>query len=369
VIPFDPADPGADWSGVDPAERAYLTALAGGVDERVANVDTRWLALRSGARVLPLTVNDGARSASYVCSPRAAYVDYARREGELVGMGGPLVGAALVGADRVLAAARIDRIVHIDNWLLSTNLHGEWAGADLPAIRAALAVRFPDHILAIRSVDAWSNPTLTQASRADGWVMVPSRQIWVVDDLARDWLPRNAHGNDRRLVARSGLALGPAVPEDAARIASLYHQLYVGKYSALNPVFTARWVAETMVSGLIDYRVARDANGTPVAVAGLLVRGGVATPPVVGYDRGWPQAAGLYRIATWLFMTAALERGLRLHASAGAAHFKRLRGARGVIEYWAMHVDHLSRPRRVAIRALAAGLERWAVPMMRANGW
>ena len=370
MILFDPADPAADWPAIDAAERAYLTALGTGVGERVANVATRWLALRSGERVLPVTVNDGARSASYVCSPRAAYIDYARRESELVGVrDGGLVRAALSGAGRVLAAARIDRVVHIDNWLLSTNLHGGWTGADLPAIRRMLAARFPDHLLAIRSVDDWSSPALAAAGRADGWIMVPSRQIWVLDDLARDWRPRNAHGNDRRLVVRSGLTIGPAHAADAARIADLYHQLYVGKYSALNPVFTARWIAETMASGLIDYRVARDAGGVPVAVAGLLVRDGIATPPVVGYDRTWPKEAGLYRIATWMFMQAAAERGVRLHASAGAAHFKRLRGARGVIECWAMSAAHLSRPRRLAIRTLAAGLERFAVPMMRRHGW
>ena len=367
---FDPTDPGADWPAIDPGERAYLTAMAAGVTERIANVDTRWLALRIGDRVLPVTVNDGARGGSYVCSPRAAYIDYALRETELVRVrGAGMVRAALTGAERVLAAARVDRVVHLDNWLLSTNLHGDWTGEDLPAIRTALAERFPDHLLAIRSVDPWSSPPLAAAARADGWIMVPSRQIWVVDDLAREWRTRNAFGNDRRLVARSGLTIEPARSADARRIAELYRELYVDKYTALNPVFTARFVAETMASGLIDYRVARAGDGAAVAVAGLLARGGVATPPVVGYDRAWPQAAGLYRIASWMFMAAAMKRGLRLHGSAGAAHFKRLRGAHGVIEYWAMHAGHLPRARRLTVAALAAGLERWAVPMMRRHGW
>lgn len=370
VILFDPADPAARWPAIAPAERAYITALAQGVPHRIANVETRWLALASKGRVLPVTVNDGSRAQSYVCSPRAAYVDYARRESEIVGLrGGTVLRAALTGAGALFAAARLDRVVHIDNWLLSTNLHGGWTGADLPSLREAMVERFPDHLLAIRSVDPWSSPVLMGAARADGWAMVPSRQIWVVDDLARAWRPRNAFGNDRRLVARSGLAIGPAAPADSPRIADLYRQLYVAKYSALNPVFTACWIAETMASGLIDYRVARDAAGTPVAVAGLLVRGGVATPPVVGYDRTRPSGDGLYRIASWLFMQAAMDRGLRLHGSAGAAHFKRLRGAHGVIEYWAMHAGHLSRPRRLAVAALAAGLERWAVPLMRRHGW
>jgi len=370
VILFDPADLAAAWPPIDAAERAYTTALASDVRARVANVGTRVLALASGGRVLPVTVDDGARGESYVCSPGAAYIDYARRETELVRpRGAAAIRVGLSVADRLLRAARIDRVVHVDNWLLSTNLHGDWDGADLPLIREALGARFPDHLLAVRSVDDWSCPALAAAARADGWIAVPSRQIWVVDDLERDWRPRSDYGNDRRLVARSRLSIEDAVPADAARIAELYRQLYVGKYSALNPVFTARFVAETMASGLLRYRVARAAGGKAVAVAGLLARGGVATPPVVGYDRAWPQEAGLYRIATWMFMGEAMRRGLRLHASAGAAHFKRLRGARGVIEYWMFDARHLPRARRLVVEALAAGLERWAVPAMRRNGW
>ena len=64
---------------------------------------------------------------------------------------------------------------------------------DCLPIRAFLAERFPDHLLAIRSVDDWSAPALAAAARDDGWAMVPSRQIWVVDDLARDWRARSAY--------------------------------------------------------------------------------------------------------------------------------------------------------------------------------
>ncbi|WP_169924237.1 GNAT family N-acetyltransferase [Sphingomonas adhaesiva] len=369
MILFDPAAPDAPWGDTPAAERAYIAMLAD-VPAHIANVTTEWCALNRAGRVLPVTINHGARGDSYVCTPRAAYVDYARAELAIMGVrGAAALRALLAGVDAMLGAARIDRIVHVDNWLLSTNLHGAWDGADLPAIRALLADRFPDHVLAIRSVDDWSSPALARAARADGWVMVPSRQVWVVDDPARDWRPRNAFANDRRLVARSGLAIEPARAGDAARIADLYHQLYVGKYSALNPVFTPRFVAATMAGGSIDYRVARTGDGRVLAVAGMMARAGVATPPVVGYDRRFPAAAGLYRLASWMFMTMAMERGWRLHGSAGAAHFKRLRGARGVIEYHAMHVAHLSRPRALAIRALAAALERVAVPMMRRHGW
>ena len=368
---FDPADPEADWPEIEPAERAYIAGVGtAGATAFAENVRTRWLAFAIGDRVLPVTVNDGERGDSYVCSPYAAYVLYGLREMALMRVRGRTILAPLLRtAGALLRAAGIDRIVHVDNWLFSTNLHGDWEGTDLPAIRDALAARFPDHLVAIRSIDNWSCPRLAAAARADGWVMVPSRQVWVTDDLARDWRPRNAFGNDRRLVANSGLAIGAARADEAAPIAELYLQLYVGKYSALNPVFTPAFVSATLAAGLIDYRVARAADGRVMAVAGLLVRGDVATPPVVGYDMTVPQSAGLYRIASWMFAEMAMARGFRMHGSAGAAGFKRLRGAHGVIEYWAMQVDHLSSPRRFAIRSLAALLEGYAVPMMRRNGW
>jgi hypothetical protein len=272
----------------------------------------------------------------------------------------------------MLRAARINRIVHIGNWLLSTNLHGGWRGEGLKAARETLAGAHPDHLLGIRSVDDWSSPGLREALAADGWILVPSRQVWVVDDLARDWSPCNAFGNDRRLVARSPLAisdLDEVGDGDARRIADLYARLYIGKYSALNPVLTPAFVQASARSGMIAYRVARDSGGTIMAVAGTWERGGVMTPPVVGYDTGRPQLEGLYRIASWMFMSKAMEAGWRLHGSAGAAHFKRLRGARPVIEWNAYHAAHLSPPRRKAVEALALLLKRFVVPVMAARQW
>ena len=155
---------------------------------------------------------------------------------------------------------------------------------------------------------------------------------------------------------------------DAERIADLYRQLYVGRYSALNPIFTPNYIRLTHHTRMIEYRVARNVDGMIMAVAGMFERAGVMTPPVVGYEIGRPRSEALYRIACYLFMERACERGLRLHASAGAAEFKRLRGAHGVIEYSAFYLGHLSPARRLVIQMLAAGLERFLIPIMKARG-
>jgi len=372
---FDPLDAPTDaWpDGLD-VERLYIEEVARrGPAALIANVQTRWLALRSGGRIFPVTVNDGETGDSYVCLPHTAYVLYGRAELDLVDVGAwaPLFRTLITLAGRGLLAAGLNRIVNLDNWLLSTNLHGDWAGEDLGDIRTALQRRFPDHIIALRSLDGWSSPALLDAARRDGWILVPSRQIWVNDDLARGWRRRNSTCQDFRLLRGSGLTVEDPADlndADADRIAELYHLLYVGKYSALNPVFTPAYIAMTHRLGILRYRVARAPSGIIMAVAGALLRNGVLTPPIVGYDTTRPREEGLYRIASCLFGGMAADNGARLHGSAGAGHFKRMRGARGEIEYWAMHVGHLPPARRVAVAALRIILDRLVVPMMKGRG-
>lgn len=345
-----------------------------GTSAYVSNATSRFALMRYRDREFPITIDDGGYSRTYVASPHSAYVLYARDEIDIVGIKRWrwVARGALSLLDRMLRAIRINRVVHLDNWLLSTNLHGTWYGKGLPQMREILARRFPEHFLILRSLDPKSCPQLLDAAKADGWTLIPSRQIWVTDDLVRDWRPRNAYGNDRRALANSGLTIeemDELEPCDAERIADLYYQLYVERYSPINPIFTAQYMIETARSGLLRYRVAREASGTIMAVVGMLMRGDCLTVPVLGYDLARPRKEALYRIATFMFSEYAMERGLRLHSSSGAGEFKRNRGAHPVIEYMAVDARHLSRGRRAGLQVLARMLETIMVPMMRKQGW
>ena len=102
-----------------------------------------------------------------------------------------------------------------------------------------------------------------------------------------------------------------------------------------------------------------------MAVSGSLRRGDVLTPPVVGYDTAKPRSLGLYRVASLLFTEDAKTQGVRLNGSAGAAGFKRLRGARAETEFSAYYVAHLPLVRRAILKLLSDLLNRIAVPYMR----
>lgn len=347
---------------------------AHGTPALIANAACEVMLLRVGDLRLPVTVDDGAPGRSYVSSPHSTYVLYPRDEIALMGLGHVRYAAEgvlglLAGLLRVI---RLNRAVHLDNWMLSTSLHGTWDGNGLAAMREALAGRFADHATIIRSLDPWTCPALLEAVRADGWTLLPARQVWVTDDLARDWRPRNNTANDRRALRKSGLTRETPTTlthAECERIAALYRQLYVGRYSAINPQFTPCFIAESAASGLLEYCLLKEASGEIMAFTALRSAGGVGTVPLLGYDTGRPQEEGLYRIASYCAAEMALARGLRFHGSAGASLFKRNRGARGVIEYMAVDARHLSAPRRAGLALLASGLERFMVPLLERQGW
>lgn len=347
---------------------------AHGTPALIANAACEVMLLRDGDIRLPVTSDDGRRGLSYVSSPHSTYVLYPRDEIALMGLGGvrPAAEAVLGLIAGLLRVTRLNRAVHLDNWLLSTNLHGDWDGTGLARMRAALAERFPDHFTILRSVDPWTCPALFDAVRADGWTLLPARQVWVTDDLARDWRPRSHTKADARMLRRSGLMLErPAriAERDAVRIAELYRQLYVERYSAINPLFTPRYIVTSAETGLFEYNLLRDDAGTVLAFAALRSAGGVGTVPLMGYDTSRPQEEALYRIASYAAADLAMTRALRFHGSAGASQFKRNRGARGVIEYMAVDGRHLSAARRAGLATLAAGLDRFMVPMLEKQGW
>jgi hypothetical protein len=382
-----PLPPGKDGPArlvTDPHELAGLSSHASrfvaglaseAPGEMINNFHSQPMLMVHGDRHLPVTLEDGRAGGSYVASPHSAYVLYARDEIDIIGLTGASRLAAhgvLAALDAWLKAVAINRTVHLDNWLLSTSLHGAWDGTGLAAMRHALIEAFPDHLPVLRCVDEWSCPELLATVKADGWTLLHSRQIWVTDDLEAQWRPRSHAKSDLRAMRKSGLQveeIEAMTAADASRIAELYEALYRGRYSPLNPAYTSAFVEHACTSGALRWRVARGRDGRIMASAGMRVAGGIVTVPMLGYDTSRPQSEALYRIASLLSSEWTMERGYRYHGSAGAGTFKANRGARGVIEYMAVHTGHLAPARRTAIGLLAAVMERTMVPALRKQGW
>jgi hypothetical protein len=343
--------------------------------DKINNVTTRMELLEFGAYQFPVSINDGGECVdnSYVVSPLTAFTGYA--DYELAHLGRPWLAWPLqqlvAGVGRHLERQRIDRIVQVNNWLLSTNVYPpQWQGDELAAMTQLLRERFPDHVFGFRSLNRFSNPQLLERLSALGYVSVPSRQVYLFDGCTGQQAAFLRHHNtrlDATLLRKTHYEIVPGhalSDADYPRLQHLYNLLYLEKYCPLNPQFSADWLRCGQRDGWLELTALRNPEGRIDGVLGWFGNGTILTAPVVGYDTALPQKTGLYRLITQLCLQAAVERECLLHFSSGAAHFKRLRGGQAEIEYSMVYVAHLPPARQRIWRLLSKLLHGIGIPLM-----
>jgi hypothetical protein len=336
----------------------------------IANLSTRVEQLEIGGLSVPMTVNDGGLNGNcYICDPVTGYVDYAIEETRNF-VSRPLLQRALIGlihsASAFVRATGLDRSVQVNNWLFSTNPVAQIDRPAAAALRDHLTARFPTHAIILRSLNTYADAPTLGAFQAEGFHLIPSRQVYVFDGRTAPGPGRDMK-NDRRLLqkTRYELVTNEAFePRDYARCAELYRLLYLEKYTPLNPQYTPAFIAEMHQAGLIELEGLRGKDRELAAFGGRFQIGHTLTQPLLGYDTSRPQKDGLYRLITALAQLAALEHGLLFNMSAGAAGFKRHRGAVPAIEYSAVYVRHLPRRQRMALRAIEGVLSGVGVPLL-----
>lgn len=351
--------------------RAFAEIHEGQVTQSlIANVHARVDALQTRAGPLPVTVHDGQAGDAWICSPRTTYADCAGEEAErylpraLASLGRMLPG--MLGT--MIAGAGLDRAASINNWLLSTNLYPALDLVALPELLDEAVARWPRHGLWFRSLNTCDTPDWLKALRERGCLPVATRQVYLYDDFAALSARHDNLQRDLKMLDKTPLqhAANDSIGDgDYARIAELYAQLYIGKYSRANPVYGEAFIRAWHRAGLLELEGFRDVDGHLSTVMGIFRQASIATAPIVGYDTHQPPKAGLYRLATACTYRRCMERGWRLNFSAGAAGFKRLRGGQPAIEYSMVFARHLPTRTRAALRMLSAATCRIGAPLLR----
>jgi hypothetical protein len=344
-----------DWAEL---ARRYVVAMQrDGTSHYIDNVEVDLSLLRVDEQLLPLVVTqcdrptDPSRPIAAVASPRAHYADYTREEmakrhlampGWLLGLGFRPLGAAM-------GLAELDRVVFVNNWLLTTNPVARYTAEQLSAIVDGLTKKYPKAAVVFGGLLPRLQPEQFRLFEQVGFRMVRHRRVWIVEDCERAFRESEELHRDRHLAERHGyevVADPEVIASEAERLAELYRGLYLGKHSLLNPHFNAEFVRLTLDEGLLTYRAFRKA-GAIDAFKAWYVKDGVMTGAFVGYDRQKPRKLGLYRQAIALQATEAARLGLQLSWSGGVGEFKRLRGASPHEEHDAVWDRHLSARRRL----------------------
>ncbi|SFK90374.1 hypothetical protein SAMN03159341_10267 [Paenibacillus sp. 1_12] len=356
------------------AKRYLLPLLKYSPTAFIENVTTELWILLIDDIVVPLTVNDKEYDNCYVCSPYTHYVTYAKHE--LVLLQQPALErilAVLLSTIGVgLRLGRLNQTVHINNWLLSTNLYVNLTRLQLKAIVDYVSTHFPGHSLAWRSLNLTTTSSQMDSLDDLGCRFIPSRQIYLLPTDQTAGLPSKARWlikRDYDLLKKNGYQLihpDELKKTDIPRLRDLYNALYLDKYSRCNPWFNEQFLDLARHEQLLNlYALRHIETGRIDAVLGYFNREGIMTTPVFGYDTQLPQATGLYRMLSAVLIRLALEHGYLLHESSGAAQFKRNRGAAADIEYTAIYDQHLPRYRQWGWSLLGQVLNRIGVPLMK----
>jgi hypothetical protein len=339
-----PENPLAQWT-----KRYVVPFVTCGPKHFIDNADVEMLVLTGDGLVLPLVVNEGKPGNSDVCSPYAHFVSYtaqelSRRSGVIPALLRMLVRAA----QWLFQATRIDRVVYVNNWLLATSPDLDVSKDWLADVTDYLSKRFPDHAVVFRCINPITACGCFEALRMNRYRLVPSRIVYMFEPSKEPYNKNRDRKRDLRLLETGEYAVIDSrelTDEDIKQMTALYRDLYLGKYSDLNPQFNENFFSLVVKQEVVELRALK--SDRVVAFTGYYLQEKSITGCTIGYDRRQPVELGLYRRAYALLMRASDQKKKLLNMSAGVGEFKRLRGATPCVEYDAIFDRHLPWHRRL----------------------
>ncbi|MBM4426566.1 MAG: GNAT family N-acetyltransferase [Chloroflexi bacterium] len=341
----------------DYARRYLLPLMTDDPQKYIRNVhNTQLMAAKVGETIIPITVTDFHPKNTYTVSPYSHYVSYGAFE-EVKHLNNRLaeilVKIIMTPVSWHFRYAELDKVVFVNNYLLSTNLYpsvipkGDADSDQLTALSEALIQWFPDRAIVFRSVDQKKNPHIYQTLEGLGYDLVLSRQVWYMDPVVA--LKTRQCKEDVRVLKKAGYEVvnGKDLTDDELhRAVELYNLLYLQKYSYYNPQFTFEFLKLARDAEILHmYGLKKD--GQLNGIMGFFVRNGAMTQPLFGYDTSLPLDEGLYRLLTLVTLQEGVKRGLLVHASGGVGKFKKVRGGESVTEYNAVYMKHLPKKRQL----------------------
>lgn len=328
-------------------------------NELYANMQADFVCIRVNDFDVPCTAVHQVQANCYTASPHAMIVDYGADELiKLPSYQRLIAGSLLKLLSGILRVNQIEKFAALNNYGLSTNsFSSQFQRINFTELTQQGCLKFPQHCLAIRSLNKAQNQQMMQQLAQTGWQFIATRQVYLIQDWAAAYQKINTKRDAKLLTDEQYVfeRLTPNSPEhDFQAALTRYNQLYLEKYSRQNVHFTARFLRQAVTHRILQLYVLRNQKTQQIIGAtGIVIDGNDATVPIVGYDTNLSPKLGLYRRCMAQAMSVCRAQNLYLNFSSGAPDFKKLRGATPEIEYMAVYTAHLPKWRRIIWQILA----------------
>ena len=350
----------------------WISIMKHGVRHYIKNADCELKLIVDKDLFLPVVIPNSKFDNSYVCSPYSQYIDYGYREIDIELSDRPVINKISKGIlkafEKCTPRHAFDKVIFVNNWFASTNLYPEITTQKLKEITEILLDQYPDRAIIFRSVSEELNIELINGLQNIGYEQIMSRQIYIVDPSKEIYKKKKAFKEDLRLQrnrkAYKWVTIDKCDDFILEKVKKFYDDLYLNKYSTINPQFTHAFFEDSINDKWLRYFFLEKEDKIHACV-GYYHRNGIMTTPIIGYDFNLPQKVGLYRLISLQITQEGIKNSLIVHCSSGASTFKKVRGAQASLEYNLVYTKHLSRLRKFPWKTLKGMTKHIASPIIK----
>lgn len=344
----------------------FKPLIENGINFYIKNINAEAKILKVDNVLLPLIIADKNYDDSLYTSFYSSYIGYILKDLTSTSFVTTFFKHLLEMTGRILKKAEVNKIIYVNHWLLSTNLYPKLKEEQLQLITSYLKKEYPEHAIVFKNVAPRTLPNLFNNLKAQSYRMIVSRQVFILDKEARKGINKRQRAKvkkDRKLIEDSDYYFSGSINDnDFERLADIYHQLYIGKYSIYNPCYTSEFFELLKDNPLFNLQILR----TEDAIDGLLLTFSIdnqSTCPAMGYQLDKMPENALYRMLVAKLTADSEENNLDFHMSAGVGDFKKQRGARAETEYSAIYFEHLPLRRKFVYLVLQKITNNIVIPI------
>lgn len=349
-----------DWNDVPNGLKLksfYLPVIKSGSRVYVENSANQVDLIRINNFLIPVSIGSKMRlpNFSYVYSFDSQYfkysreevlksTDYSKSEKWLAKYGIPVSSGlhrSLKGRD----------MVFVNGLGLSTGLYPDLSANDWKMLISFLRKSYPDKAIIYRGVNDCTDSLAINLFEFNGMKAVASRRLLMMDPKAEKYKKKRPFQQDKKRWEKQE-KLYWDVPEtvgkkDAGVVLDYYRELYLNKYSKLNPNYTMDFVQKAHEAGVLKFMFLRKIeNEEIVGVQAVMANHKTITTPFIGYQLDAPKDERYYPFMNHKLMELSIENELIFNMSSGADKFKEQRGGEQFVEYHYVDSDHLTLVKR-----------------------